>query len=186
MLPTIALTLSSQFFWMVSSATAFASSHALLSFFPVITVVLLAFSLGISLGSEYAPVMIIHIQYSSVGTNFTQFLIDIVHSEYVAATESLTFRVGIFREDSDVMGGRIGGALFAVTGRDIIGHGGSDSSCSDGGSGVGFRVGTLDTVCDLVIAWLLPRVGVRDGFGVFGISPGSGLLLDPALIYGIS
>ena len=51
-------------------------------------------------------------------------------------------------------------------------------------SGVGFRVGALDAVCDLVIARLLPRLGVRGGgFGVLVKSPGDGLLLDPPLIY---
>lgn len=53
-------------------------------------------------------------------------------------------------------------------------------------TGLGTRDGTLDAVCDLVAARLLPRLGVLggfSGFGVLGKSPGNGLLLDPLLIY---
>ena len=110
-------------------------------------------------------------------------MIDIVHSGYVAVPDSLTSRVGIFRDDSDIMGFLGGGGVggLGVVVRDITGLGGSDG-CSS--SGLGTRDGALDAVCDLVIARLLPRLGVRGGgFGVFGKSPGNGLLLDPLLIY---
>ena len=89
---------------------------------------------------------------------------------------NLVASVGIFLLMEDIF--RVGG--LGVVDRDFSGL--------EGGAGVGSLDGaretTLEAVWDLVTARDLPRLGVRGGgFGVFGKSPGNGLLLDPPLIY---
>ena len=103
---------------------------------------------------------------------------EIVHSGYVDAADSLTSRVGILWYDSVIFGScGAGGGLGDLEGSD-----GSGLSFS----GLGLRVGILDAVWDRVTARLLPRLGVLggySGFGVCGKSTGNGLLLDLPLIY---
>ena len=87
---------------------------------------------------------------------------------YVLEPESLTSSIGILR-DCDIL--VVVGS--GVTGREI-------SGLRFSGSVVSSRVWAPGTVCDPVTARDLPRLGVRvgfSGFGVFGKSPGSGLLL---------
>ena len=97
------------------------------------------------------------------------FSIDRIQAGYVVGPFSLMASAGILVEMDVILGGNVGG--FGVVGREISGLSGSFA-------GLGFRVGTHDAVWDLVTARLLPRLGVLGGgFGVFGKSPGNGLLL---------
>ena len=105
------------------------------------------------------------------------FSIDLIQAGYMVGSFSFMANAGFLVEIDVILGGGLGIGGLEVTEQEISGLSGS-------GSGLGFRVGALDAVCNLVTARLLPRLAVLGGgFGVLGKSPGNGLLLDPPLIY---
>ena len=105
--------------------------------------------------------------------------IDLTQAGCVDGPFSLMASVGILLLIDVILGDVLEVGGFRVVAREISGFSGSDSL-----AGLGFRIGALDAVCDLVTARDLPRLGVRGGgFAVLVKSPSNRLLLDPPLIY---